>query len=283
MTWSWSWHPHPDVWVLVVALAGGYLLALRTLGPRFAAPGEPPARPAQVASFTAGVATLLVAADWPVHDLAERSMYSIHMVQHLLISLVAPPLLMLGTPAWLARALLRPPRLMAAVRFFSRPLVALAAFNAVLVLTHWPAFLEATVGSEIAHFGAHVLVFSAAVLMWMPVVSPILEIPRLSYPGQMLYLFLQSIVPTVPASFLTFGQRPLYRVYEALPKLGGISALEDQRMAGLIMKIVGGLVLWGWIAALFFRWYDVEQRAGGDETAWRDVDRALNRTELTPR
>ena len=121
----------------------------------------------------------------------------------------------------------------------------------------------------------HVLLFSTALLMWMPVLSPIVEIRRLSYPAQMLYLFAQSIVPTVPASFLTFGDGPLYRVYEDLPRLWGISAIADQRMAGLVMKILGGLILWAVIAVLFFRWAKLHEETGTDEESWREVERAL--------
>jgi putative membrane protein len=107
-----------------------------------------------------------------------------------------------------------------------------------------------------------------------------LELPRLSYPKRMLFLFAQSIVPTVPASFLTFGQRPLYHVYETFPRVFGISALTDQLVAGLIMKIVGGLILWVIIAVLFFRWYAEEHESGIDALEWQDVDSQLNRVRL---
>jgi putative membrane protein len=117
-------------------------------------------------------------------------------------------------------------------------------------------------------------------IMWMPVLSPILELPRLSYPGQMLYLFLQSLVPTVPASFLTFGDRPLYHVYTTFARMG-VSALTDQRIAGLLMKIVGGFIIWGVIIVIFFKWHKVEQADGVDVLGYRDVERTLNRMELT--
>ncbi|MGH2830126.1 MAG: cytochrome c oxidase assembly protein [Actinomycetota bacterium] len=266
-TAPWAFHPHPDVWLLVAALGGGYLWAVR--GGR--------ATRAQRRWFLAGVALLWAGADWPVHDVAEGSLYSVHMIQHMAFTLAAAPMMLLGTPDWLFRRLLRPRPVYAVVRAVSRPLTAIVVFNAVLVFTHWPLMVSSSVGSEPVHFGLHVLLMASAFAMWMPVVSPVLEIPRLSYPGQMLYLFLQSLVPTVPASFLTFGTRPLYHVYEAMPRLWGISPLTDQRTAGLIMKIVGGFVLWGIIAALFFRWYRVEQTEGVDVLAFRNVDRDLNR------
>ena len=75
----------------------------------------------------------------------------------------------------------------------------------------------------------------------------------------MVFLFLQTIVPTVPASFLTFGDHPLYRRYETLPKLWGLSALDDQLIAGLIMKIGAGLLLTALIAVIFFRWVATDE------------------------
>jgi putative membrane protein len=91
----------------------------------------------------------------------------------------------------------------------------------------------------------------------------------------MIYLFLQSLVPTIPASFLTFGRSPLYPVYETFPRIWGLSALNDQLMAGLIMKLIGGFILWGVIAAIFFRWAAREQRGDWDESKWRNVDRDI--------
>jgi putative membrane protein len=136
--------------------------------------------------------------------------------------------------------------------------------------------VEATVRYHPLHFVAHAVLLGSAVLMWMPVASPLPEIRRIKPPAQMLYLFLQTIVPTVPASFLTFNDRPLYGIYAEFPRLWGISALTDQQSAGLIMKIVGGLFLWSVIAVIFFRWYQhEEQRPKDDVLLWDDVEHEL--------
>jgi putative membrane protein len=74
------------------------------------------------------------------------------------------------------------------------------------------------------------------------------------------YVFLQSLVPTIPATFLTFGETPLYPIYETFPRLWGISALDDQVLAGLLMKIGAGLLLWAYIAWIWFSWWNDEQR-----------------------
>jgi putative membrane protein len=269
------WHAHPDVWLLLAALAGGYFWAIRRLGPRSVHPDDPIATRGQIASFSAGVLALWVAADWPTHDLSERFLFSIHMVQHTLISLVAPPLLLLGTPDWLLRRLVSPRPIRAFVKTMARPFVALLTFNGVIVVTHWPVLVDAAVGSEPLHFALHAVLFASATLMWWPVISPLPEMPGLSYPGRMLYLFLQSVVPTVPASFLTFGSHPFYSAYVAAPRIWGISALTDQLVAGLIMKLVGGAILWVGIAICFFKWWGREQIDGWDELAIGRVEREI--------
>jgi len=273
---AWAWHPHPDVWLLVAVLSGGYALAVRRRGSRHVAPGERPVSSAQVAAFSLGVLSTWLGADWPVHDLGERYLYSVHMVQHLLFSLVAPPLLLLGTPAWMARELLAFPRLFRAVQRLARPLPALVVFNAVLVVTHWPALVDLTLRVEVAHFAVHAVLFGSALLMWCPVVAPLPELRLSSPPAQMLYLFLQSIVPTVPASFLVFAQRPIYRFYETVPRLWGLPAGEDQRIAGLLMKLGGGLILWAVITVLFFRWQAEELASEELASDWQALDAELD-------
>lgn len=280
----WAWHPHPDVWLLVAVLALGYVGLIRWLGPRLAEPGERPVTLRQAVLYYLGVALVWVAADWPVHDLSEGYLYSVHMVQHMVFSLVAPPLLLLGTPGWLVRAALRPRRLLRAARWVTRPVPALLIFNGVVVATHLPVVVDLTLRSEPAHFAAHAVLVASALLMWWPVASPVPDLlPRLPYAGQMVYLFVQSLVPTVPASFLTFSPTAIYPFYEAVPRLWGISAVEDQRVAGLIMKLGGGLLLWGIIAALFFKWYAQEEASGRDGLTWEAVEHELQQMGLTKR
>ena len=125
------------------------------------------------------------------------------------------------------------------------------------------------------HFVAHALLLVSALLMWMVIVSPIPEVGRARPPMQMLYLFLQTILPTVPASFLTFGSKPLYSFYETVPRLYGWTALSDQQVAGLIMKLGGGFYLYTIIAVIFFRWYNAEEKTSGEVLYWEDVEREL--------
>jgi putative membrane protein len=289
-----AWHSHVDAWALLGLIELAYLFAVYHNGRRAARrvstergagtvqTAASATSRSQVAAFTAGVVVLLVASDWPIHDVAEGYLYTVHMVQHLLFAFVAAALLLLGTPSWLARKVLSPKWLLATVKWLARPVPGLIQFNLVIVLSHWPLVVEATVEHHPLHFVAHAVLLVSAVLMWMPVLSPLPEVPRAKPLVQMLYLFLQTVVPTVPASFLTFGSKPLYHVYETFPRLGGISALDDQLTAGLIMKIGGGLFFWVVIAIIFFRWYAAEEakekaatKSNPDVLLWEDVEAEL--------
>jgi putative membrane protein len=277
---AFEFHAHPDVWLLIVILLGGYFAALRYLGPKMVPPGRAIASQRQKGLYLLGVGALWFGADWPMHDLSEGYLFSVHMIQHTIFTFVAPPLMLMGTPQWLLRALLRPRPLNRAVRFLTRPLVAFALFNSVVAVTHWPTIVDASIRSGLVHFSLHTLLVSSALLMWWPVVAPLPEMSRLSVPGKMLYLFGQSILPTVPASFLTFATEPIYKAYEEFPRLWGIGVVTDQRVAGLIMKVGGGLLLWTIIAVMFFRWSSAQERQEVAEITWDDFERELEAWEL---
>ena len=266
-----AFHVHLDVLAILGGLTALYLGAARrherSTGERLAA--------GRRARFLGGVAAMLAGAMWPIHDLAEGFLYSVHMVQHLLFSFVAAPLLVTGTPAWMWRSLLRPAPLRRIWAFLTRPLVALILANGVLLFIHWPAVVDLSVRSELAHFSLHALLLGSSIVMWWPVFSPLPELPPISRPGQLLYLFFQSLAPTIPASFLTFGTTPLYPIYATFPRIWGLDPLTDQMIAGLTMKLVGGAILWVMIAAIFFRWGKEETTEGWDALRFRDVEHEI--------
>ncbi|HEY5014259.1 MAG TPA: cytochrome c oxidase assembly protein [Acidimicrobiia bacterium] len=276
-----AWQPHPDVWLIVGLLVAAYAVAVTRVGPRHVSPGQAVVSRFQMVCFGAGAMAILVASDYPIHDLAERYLFSIHMVQHLVYSLVAAPLLLLGTPAWMARALLSPRGFLRAMRWLARFFPATVLYNAVLVFTHVPATVDVALRYGIAHFALHTLLLVSSIIVWMPILSPLPEVPRLYPPLGMFYLFLQSVVPTVPASFLTFGRTPLYHVYATFPRLWGITALDDMQVAGLIMKIAAGILIWGIITIVFFRWFRREEADSGPLATSRELDRELVRLGMT--
>ncbi len=275
-----AWTPHPDVWLLVGLFGAGYAIAIVRLAPRWAVAGQAVVTRFQVTCWTLGVLAMWVASDYPVHDVAERYNFSVHMVQHLIFTMVVPPLLLLGLPAWLLRLVLRPRWLFSTVRTLARFIPALVIFNVVLVFTHWPLIVDAALHSGLLHFLVHALLLVSSLIVWLPIVSPLPEIPRLQPVLRMLYLFAWSVVPTIPASFLTFGTSPLYKFYEHVPHLYGMSTLQDQQTAGLIMKIGAGLLLWLIIAVVFFRWASEEDRANTPRHGLDEMDRELTQMGL---
>lgn len=146
-------HLHPDVVAFVAVVAAACWLALTRLRRRRLPAGEPAYTRRQARLLVAGVATLWVFSDRPVHDLAEGYPYSVHMLHHSVYTLVLPPLFILGTPPWLWRWLLAP--VMDLFRLLVRPRVAVTGFSAVAVATHLPAFVTAAVQSGPAHLGQH--------------------------------------------------------------------------------------------------------------------------------
>ena len=275
----WAFYPHLDVWLLLVVLGGGYWWALTRLGPRHAPAGQPVATRRQVATWAAGTLATFVAAPWPMHDIGEEHLFHVHMVQHMVFQYVTPGLLIVGTPAWLLRLVLRPRWLGGAVKVLARPLPAAVAFNFGIVFTHWPAFMDFVLRHEWAHFLAHAFVFTSALLMWFPVLNKVPEYPMLGHAGKMAYLFAQSVIPTVPASFITFAEAPVYRFYDRAPRVFHIQTVADQQVAGAIMKLGGTAILWGVILVLFLRWFNSDQRnLHRDVLTWADVQAEFERT-----
>ena len=253
------WQPHPEVWVLILGLAGLYVYALRTLGPRLVPAGQPVATAAQKRWFGLGIILLWIASDWPMHDVSEEYLYSVHMFQHMMLTFFIPPVMLKATPEWLARVVIGDGT---AGRWFlklARPIPAAVVFNAVQLLTHWSVVVNASVENGLLHYGLHTIVVITALAVWMPVVSPLPEY-RISVPAQCVHLFLISIVPTVPAAWLALAEGVLYDAYDRPARLWGISVTSDQQAAGLIMKLGGGLFLWSLIIVLFFRWVGTQDR-----------------------
>ena len=252
-----AWQPHPEVWLLVASLAGLGWYAARVIGPKAVPPGEPITTRRQRTLFVLGLLSLWLASDWPLHDVAEEQLYTVHMVQHFLLTMVVPPLFLLATPSWLAELLVtNGGRPWTWLRRLAHPVTATVLFNAVTIATHYTIIVNTSARVGAFHYLVHVVVVSTAVLMWIPVCGPWRELRLRSAPAVMVYLFIQSIVPTVPGAWLTLAEGPVYEVYDH-EKMWHISTVEDQQAAGLFMKVFTGSYLWLLIVVIFFRWaYD---------------------------
>jgi putative membrane protein len=248
----WRFQASPEVYLLVAFLIAAYVYSVRVIGPRAVAAGEPVVTRCNLWCFGGAMLLLFAASTWPVHQIAENYLYSVHMLQHMMLSYFMPPLVLLATPTWLMRLLVGTGRTWRVVTFMTKPVVAAVVFNVVVMVTHIPPVVNASVQNAPLHYALHLLLVLTAVLMWMPVVGPFHEL-RLSDAAKPVYLFLQSVVPTVPAGWLTFAEGVVYKQYNQPVRVWGISPTDDQQLAGAIMKIGGSAFLWALVAFYFFK------------------------------
>lgn len=255
--WSWEWRAYPGIWLAVLALAVPYVLAVRR---HRAATGDSGVTRAQRWQFGGGVVLFWLTTDWPVGTLGAGYLASVHMLQWMLYTGVVGPLLLLGTPEWMARSLVRTLRLDGVLPRLARPLVAGVVFNVVLIASHSPFAVDRLRTSSFGSMALDVVWFLAGLLVWLPIVSPLRELRASSYPVKILYLFLSmGAIPMIPGAFLTFSTYPLYGIFELAPRATSLTAVEDQTLAGIGMKIGSIPVIWPVIAVMFVRWASADR------------------------
>jgi putative membrane protein len=259
--WLTAWNFEPSVLLGIAILYGGYLVATGPLRTRF--PSNQAITSGQLAAYTGGIITLVIALLSPLDLLSDKYWFNAHMVQHILLTLIAPPLLLLGTPAWLMESLLKPGSIRALARKLTNPYFAFLSFNIVFALWHIPTLYDRALEFEPLHIFEHLTFIATATLTWMPVLSPTPLLPRLSQPVQVLYMFLQSLLPTGLGAVITFAEQPLYTFYVNAPRGAGLSVLEDQVWAGLIMWIGGAFIFLFALTLIFFKWFSREEPIEG--------------------
>jgi len=218
--------------------------------------------------FFTAILIMFASLNGPLHDLSDYYLFSGHMVQHLLLTLVVAPLFIAGTPGWMLRPLLGVRGIGAAARWVTKPAICFALFNVVLAAWHIPALYNLALAHHPVHIAQHLTLLAASVIMWWPLLSPLPELPRLAYPGQMLYCFLMVIPMSVVAIYIAMADHLLYPAYASAPRLWGISPAMDQQIGGLIMWVPGGLFFYGVMTVVFFKW----SGRGEDSTAGAQVD-----------
>jgi putative membrane protein len=260
---AWSWEPS--------VLAGtGLLLAAYAVESWRTAPRERPTR-LHTAAFFGALAALGLALLSPLDVLADRYLFSAHMLQHLLLVMAVPPLMLIGVPTrWLHG--IRESPLAVAERALGQPLVALAAFTLCLAVWHVPELYEAALANERLHVLEHLTFLATASMFWWPVVQPRVASAQLGYLGRMVYLFVAAVPSSALGALLTLAPTPLYPTYAVATDQGdalqlrallrgswGLTPLADQQLGGLLMWVPGGLVylLAIWIISL--RWMGTEQ------------------------
>jgi putative membrane protein len=257
---SWAvWSGDGTLRAGLLLLAGLYLLGIGPLRRRHRL--GPPVSRAKVATYLAGVLALFLVLDGPIHELSDTYLFSAHMVQHMVITLVAPPLLLLGLPGWLVRPIATHRYVYPVARTVTRAIPAALLFNIVFVAYHRPLYYNAVATNHDLHVASHLLFIALATIMWWPLLSPLDELPPLPYPLRMVYVFVQTIPGFLLGTFIVHSTTVLYPFYEAAPRVWGITPLDDQKLGGLIMWVVGGAYLLLIFSAIFFVWAHKENAA----------------------
>jgi putative membrane protein len=285
----WSFEPGVIAGLLCLAVAfalaatryRAVVLRLGGQAPRWLPPGALAAErqgylaPRQVVCFFLGLLIAALALLSPLHALGESALLSAHMVQHLAITQVVPPLLLLGIPGWMLRPLLRQPGVRDVARTLLNPLTAFGLFNLVFAAWHVPVIYDLSLHVPLLHAIEHGLFLTLAVVAWWPVLGPAPEFPRLPYGAQVLYLFFQSLPPTILGAIISLTERPLYATYWAAPRMGflgfaSLTPLEDQQLGGLIMWIPGALGYFLVLSVVFFLW--LERRGPSDSPPYGSIN-----------
>ena len=238
------WTLEPLQLVPVLLLAGLYARRVRTLRERGGAP-----RAWRVALFALGIVFLLAALVSPVDHYAERS-FGLHMTQHILLGDLAPLALLGGLTGPVLRPLLR---FIHPLRRIFTPFAALAIWAIDLYVWHVPHLYEAALRHDAVHALEHACFFSAGILMWTPVLETI-PMPEWFGTGAKLgYVAVVRVVSTVLGNVFVWPNTVFYSFYEGVQRPFGLSAIDDQRLAGSVMMVEGSLVTIIALAWLFLR------------------------------
>ena len=285
--WVWAWDP-----TILIGLAlwtAGYILFIHR-DAHLKGRDHPVNRLRQIA-FHLGTLVAFFALVSPLDHLADNFLLSAHMVQHLLLILVAPPLWLLGLPQTLFDSIDFNHLIRSSIRWVTKPPVAYLIFNGTFLIWHIPTLYDAALMHPLVHVAEHLCFIAAAIIGWWPVLGFLPKLaPRPIYPYQMLYCFALMIPSVALAVVLTFSRNPIYTFYLRAPAvvgsialpafangphLWGLSVLDDQQLAGVIMWIPGNLVYFIAFMTVFINWFRASEREDREQII-REENSALS-------
>jgi cytochrome c oxidase assembly factor CtaG len=278
---EWNWQPSIiGGTILILAL---YTYAVGPFREKFY-PAEEFSLSKAVA-FQLGVILMFLSLFSALDELGDSYLFSAHMLQHLILTMVGPPLMLIGTPGWLIQPLLRNRVILNIGKILTHPAIAFTLFNADLWLWHAPLLYDAALVNQNLHILEHLTFIVFGVIFWWPMFSPVKEgLPRLSIGGQILYLFFGSMPMVLLGAGLTFAP-PLYPPYINAPRVWGLSPATDQQLGGLMMWVPVSLYMIVIMSLLFIRWMQQQERAQYETERNQDMigateqDSSFSRTE----
>jgi putative membrane protein len=246
MTWPFD----PTVYAGLLALYFGHALLARA---------APDARTKHTVFFLFGLFTLWLALETPIDTIGDLYLDSVHMLQHVLLAFVAPPLLLLGLSPDMVRMLLRVPGLRAA----TEPVPAQVVAAVIMVVWHLPPLYDATLANEGVHVFEHLTFIASGVVLYWPVIEATSAQARwtMSNGAKLVYILLATLPQDGVALALIFSRVPFYEYYTHAPRLiAGYTALIDQTIAGAVLMVFGKVTLGIAAGVIFFRWFGGEHR-----------------------
>ncbi len=254
-----SWPLDPTVYAGLVALFLGHAWLARRAGD---------AQPKHTLYFGLGLLTLWVALETPVDTISDHYLDSVHMLQHVLLGFVAPPLMLLGLSPRMAGLLSRVPL----VRAITEPIPAQVVAAGVMIAWHLPALYDATLRSESLHVVEHLMFIGAGLVLYWPMLEATSAHARWQMsPGiKLLYMLAATLPQDGVALVLLFSREPFYDFYVQVPRLvPSLTPLIDQTLAGATLMILGKVTMGIAALAVFFRWFGGEHLADRARLTWR--------------
>ncbi|HEV2036179.1 MAG TPA: cytochrome c oxidase assembly protein [Candidatus Dormibacteraeota bacterium] len=210
--------------------------------------------------FGLGLVTLWVALETPIDTISDYYLDSVHMLQHVLLGFVAPPLMLLGLSQGMVARLIRVPGL----RAITEPVPAQIVAGAVMIAWHLPALYDATLYSGGLHVVEHLMFIAGGLVMYWPMLEATSAHARwrMSPSAKLLYMLVATLPQDGVALALLFSRVPFYEYYTHVPRLvKSLDPLTDQTVAGALLMVFGKATIGVAAAAVFIRWFGGEQRA----------------------
>ena len=244
-------HWHTEPFLLITILGVGWLYALYTgpLNKKHAYPVR------QSLCFYLGLLLVYLTVASPLDQIGEDFLFSLHMVQHMILIYILPPIFIVSTPVWLLDSMLENPVVLKVVKCLVHPVVAGLVFTFTYTVWHIPVLYEMALWNKQVHILEHWTMFLTAILIFWSILSPSKRLPASSYGVKMLYVFVLMIGQFPVFGYLTFSGEVFYPTYEFAPRIIGLSALEDQVLGGVIMKLFNMVASLAVFGGSFYAWY----------------------------
>ncbi len=274
----YAFAPHLLAWVAIVGLVVGVVLAQRRAERRQTRPVPWTTRERLL--FALACLGLVVALTWPLAELAQRWSLTALVVQRMLLVLLVAPLLWLGLPFTVIRAVTRPAAIDALLQRLARPAVAIAVVTVVLVGSMAEPLVRAQSSSSVARALCDLAVLGAGLVLWIPVIGRVPGIERLRPVIRFVYLVGQGVIPVFLSFTFILSPHPLYDTYRQSARAIALRPLNDQQVAGFVSKLCMLLVLLVVGAVVLARTPSTDDDFGPeDPLVWADVERQFERAD----